>query len=372
MIDGMADIDFSLLDVPRSAPVDDAEAYLRSAIAWHFGEDTGCTFWLRAARALNFNPLTDVNTFADLRLFPNLLNELRYVPIEELIPRGYVSAGSPPPIPQIFESGGTTGAPKRTVQLPDWIAQVIQWQTEDFANGGFLPGRGFVCMMPSGPHGVGYFSRLVSERLGSVFHAIDLDPRWVKKIAARNATSEVSAYVDHLIEQTAHILATQDVANLHTTPPLLEAIARDDQVANLVNDKIRFTLLSGAHVDVDTLDLLREIFPNTTITMVFGSTMILSQATTRRTGDGEPFVFDPRTPYVVFSVVDPDTGGEVAYGQRGQVVMNHLSKGMFLPNNLERDSAIRLPGPEGQVGDSLSEVQPVAAFEGEPVIEGVY
>jgi len=372
MIDGMADIDFSLLDVPRSAPVDDAEAYLRSAIAWHFGEDTGCTFWLRAARTLNFNPLTDVNTFADLRLFPNVLNELRNVPIEELIPRGYISAGSPPPIPQIFESGGTTGAPKRTVQLPDWIAQVIQWQTEDFANGGFLPGRGFVCMMPSGPHGVGYFSRLVSERLGSVFHAIDLDPRWVKKIAARNATSEVSAYVDHLIEQTAHILATQDVANLHTTPPLLEAIARNDQVANLVNEKVRFTLLSGAHVDVDTLDLLREIFPNTTITMVFGSTMVLSQATTRRVGDGEPFVFDPRTPYVVFSVVDPDTGGEVPYGQRGQVVMNHLSKGMFLPNNLERDSAIRLPGPEGQVGDSLSEVQPVAAFEGEPVIEGVY
>jgi hypothetical protein len=71
-------------------------------------------------------------------------------------------------------------------------------------------------------------------------------------------------------------------------------------------------------------------------------------------------------------VVDPDTGDEVPYGQRGQVIMNHISKGMFLPNNLERDSAIRLPGPEAQVGDSLSEVRPVAAFEGEPVIEGVY
>src|SRR6201985_811884 len=246
----MADIDFSQLDVPRSAPVDDPEAYLRAAIAWHFGEETGSAFWLRTAHTLDFNPLTDVNTFTDLRLFPNLLSELRTVPTETLTPRGY---GSPPPIPQIFESGGTTGAPKRTVQLPDWIAQVIQWQTEDFANGGFLPGRGFLCMMPSGPHGVGYFSRLVSERLGSVFHAIDLDPRWVKKIAARNATSEVSAYVDHLIEQTVHILATQDVANLHTTPPLLEAIARNDQLANLVNEKVLFTLLSGAHVDVDTL-----------------------------------------------------------------------------------------------------------------------
>ena len=61
-----------------------------------------------------------------------------------------------------------------------------------------MRGQGFLCLMPSGPHGVGYFSRLVSERLGSVFHAIDIDPRWVKKIAARNAAAEVAAYVDHV------------------------------------------------------------------------------------------------------------------------------------------------------------------------------
>jgi hypothetical protein len=369
MICGMADIDFSLLDVPRSVPVQDPEAYLRAAIAWHFGEDTGCKFWLRTASTLNFNPLTDVNTFTDLRLFPNLVNELRSVPVEDLIPRGY---GSPSPLPQIFESGGTTGAPKRTVQLPDWIDQVIQWQTEDFDTGGFLHGRGFLCLMPSGPHGVAYFSRLVSGRLGSVFYSIDLDPRWVKKIAAHNATAEVSAYVDHVIEQAVFVLQTQDVANLHTSPPLLEAIARNDHVVDIINRKIRYVLLSGAHVDIDTFDLLREIFPNTTITMAYGSTMILSQATTRRHHDNGPFIFDPRTPYAVFSVVDPDTGEQVPHGQRGQVVMHHISKGMFIPNNVERDSAIRQPGPEGQVGDSLSEVQPVATFEGERVIEGVY
>jgi hypothetical protein len=230
--------------------------------------------------------------------------------------------------------------------------------------------------MPSGPHGVAYFSRLSSERLGSVFHTIDLDPRWVKKIAARperiNATSGVSAYVEHIIEQAVFILQTQDVANLHTTPPLLEAIARNNHVADMVNRKIRYMVLSGAHAELDTLDLLREIFPKTTITMVFGSTMILGPAFTRRSQDDSPFVFDSRPPYVVFSVVDSNTGDEVAYGQRGQVVMHHISKGMFIPNNLERDSAIRVPGPEGQVGDSLSEVQPVSTFDGEPVIEGVY
>ncbi|OIN78696.1 AMP-binding protein [Mycobacterium malmoense] len=363
--------DFSLLDVPRSVPVDDPEAYLSAAIAWHFGEDTGCPFWLRTARTLSFNPLADVKTFADLRMFPNLVNELRSVPVEDLIPRGYRSQGSRAPLPQIFESGGTTGAPKRTVQLPDWIAQVVQWQTEDFATGGFVPGRGFLCLMPSGPHGVGYFSRLVSERLGAVFHAIDIDPRWVKKAAARNAAAEVAAYVDHVVEQAVFVLETQDVANLHTTPPLLEAIARNDDVVDLVNDKIRYLLLSGAHVDADTLDLLRETFPNTTITMAFGSTMVLSQAVTRTT-DGDAFVFDPRTPYVVFWVVDPDTGEQVPYGQRGQVVMNHISKGMFIPNNLERDLAIRMPGPVARLSDSVSEVRPVTTFEGEAVIEGVY
>jgi phenylacetate-coenzyme A ligase PaaK-like adenylate-forming protein len=363
----MAEIDFSLLDVPRSAPVADPQAYLRAAIAWHFGADTGSPFWLRTAHNLDFDPLTDVNGFDDLRLFPNLVNELRHAPVEDLIPRGY---GSPAPVPKIFESGGTTGAPKRTAQLPDWVEQVTQWQIEDFTAGGFVPGSGLLFMMPSGPHGVGHFSRAVSERLGSVFFPIDMDPRWVKKVIARGAAAEASAYVAHILEQARFILQTQNVANLHTSPPLLEAVARDDSLVDLVNQKIRFVLLSGAHVDLDILDLLREIFPTTTIAMAFGSTMILSQAMTRVEGDA--FIFDPRTPYVVFWVVDPDTGERVPYGQRGQVVMNHISKGMFIPNNLERDTAIRMPGPEGQIGDSVCEVVPVATFEGEAAIEGVY
>ncbi len=369
-IGGVPDADFSLLDVPRTAPVDDGEAYLRAAMAWHFGEDTGSEFWLRAAKDLDFDPLADVKIFEDLRRFPNLVNTLRSVPVEELIPRGY---GSPPPLPQIFESGGTTGPPKRTVQLPDWVEQVVEWQTEDFTVGGFVAGGGFLCLMPSGPHGVSYFSRRICDRLGSVFHPIDLDPRWVKKLAAGNDTRQVAGYVDHVLEQARWILQTQSVANMHATPPLIEAIARNDADVDLINRKIRWLLLSGAHVDVDTFDVLRDIFPDTTITMAFGSTMILSQATTRPIDNGSgSFAFDPRTPYVVMWVVDPDTGETVPYGERGRVVMNHISKGMFIPNNLERDSAIRLAGSDGQIGDSVTEVKPVEMFDGEAVVEGVY
>jgi phenylacetate-coenzyme A ligase PaaK-like adenylate-forming protein len=359
--------DFTLLDVPRDTAPMDADAYLRAAVAWHFGAATGSTFWLQAAKGLDFDPLTEIHTYVDLRRFPNLVDELRSVPVEDLIPRGY---GSPRPIPRIYESGGTTGAPKRTAQLPDWVEQVTRWQVDDFTAGGFVPGRGLLCMMPSGPHGVGHFDREVAERLGSTFHPIDLDPRWVKKLAAREATAEVAAYVDHVVDQARFILETQSVANLHATPPLLDAMARDDALVDLLNEKIRYMLLSGAHVDMDTLDVLRDVFPDTAVATVFGSTMILSQAATR-VADGS-FVFDPRSPYVVFWVIDPETGEQVPYGERGQVVMNHVSKGMFIPNNLERDTAIRTPGPAGHVGDSVSEVAPVAVFGGEPVIEGVY
>jgi phenylacetate-coenzyme A ligase PaaK-like adenylate-forming protein len=360
-------VDFSILDVPREAPPDDPEAYLRAAMAWHFGADTGSPFWLRTAADLEFDPLTDVHSFGELRMFPNLVDQLRSVPVEDLVPRGY---GSSPPVPRIYESGGTTGAPKRTAQLPDWVEQVTRWQVQDFTAGGFVAGGGLLCMMPSGPHGVGHFDREVAERLGSTFHAIDLDPRWVKKLAARVATAEVAAYLGHVVDQARFILETQSVANLHATPPLLEAIARDDALVDLVNERIRHILLSGVHVDPDTLDVLRDVFPGTRIATVFGSTMILSQCATRIAGDVT--VFDPRCPYVVFWVTDPDTGEQVAYGERGQVVMNHVSKGMFIPNNMERDTAIRTRGPARQVGDSVSEVVPVAVFGGEAVIEGVY
>lgn len=359
-------MDFAVLDVPRVDLPPDPDAYLRAAVQWHFGAATGSPFWLRMASSLDFDPTTSVHTHADLRRFPNLVDELRSVPIEDLIPRGY---GEPLPVPRVYESGGTTGAPKRTAQLTDWVEQVTRWQIEDFLAGGFVAGSGLLCMMPSGPHGVGTFDRDVAERLGSVFHPIDLDPRWVKKLVARGAAKEMAGYLEHLLQQAQFVLTTQRVANLHTTPPLLEAIARDDAFVALVRTQVRYILLSGAHVDVDTLDLFRAIFPEASIAMVFGSTMILSQCATRVVDD--EFVFDPRSPYVTFRVVD-DAGDPVPYGERGQVVMNHVSKGMFIPNNVERDTAIRVPGPVGQVGDSVCAVAPVATFEGEAVIEGVY
>jgi hypothetical protein len=189
-----------------------------------------------------------------------------------------------------------------------------------------------------------------------------LDPRWVKKLVARGA-AETAAYVVHIIEQAGYILRTQDVTILTTTPPLLQAIARDDDLVAVINDKVRRIQGGGAHFGEDTRGILREIFPNAAVRNIYGSTMILGGAKTREgLPEGDPVIHDAQSPYITFSVIDPQTGRSVPYGERGQVVMNHISKTMFLPNNLERDTAIRVPGPEGQVGDSVSEVKPVETF----------
>jgi hypothetical protein len=96
--------------------------------------------------------------------------------------------------------------------------------------------------------------------------------------------------------------------------------------------------------------------------------MILGGVPTRQPlSEHDPVIFDARSPYITFAVIDPATGRVVGYGERGQVVMNHISTTMFLPNNLERDTAIRVPGPAGQVGDSLCDVKPVESSVPSPI-----
>jgi phenylacetate-coenzyme A ligase PaaK-like adenylate-forming protein len=219
----------------------------------------------------------------------------------------------------------------------------------------------------------GQIQRHVAARLNATLFYIDLDPRWVKKLVARGAAEEAAAYVEHIVEQAAHMLRTQDINILVTTPPLLQAIARRDDLVDVINQKLGRIQVGGAHLDEDTRDILREIFPNIKLDNIYGSTTILGAAL-RRAGLSEdtPVIHDAHSPYITFTVIDPQTGRPVAYGERGQVVMNHISKAMFLPNNLERDTAIRVPPPTGQVGDSLSQIKPVETFGGQPVIEGVY
>jgi hypothetical protein len=251
---------------------------------------------------------------------------------------------------------------------------MLAWQIAFLDALGAPRNRNWLVLIPSGPHMAGEMMRRQARALGGLSFTIDMDPRWVKKLIAAGKADEANAYAEHLIDQAAFTLQTQDVAVLMSTPPLLERLSRRDDLVGLVRRKVQLIEWGGAHMDADTRLLYRtEVFPGVRLHGGYGSTMVLGGAPERLgLADDDPCIFDPFSPYITFSVVDPDTGRKVAYGERGQVVMHHVSKSFLLPNNLERDMATRIRPPEGQIGDSVADVTPVQRFDDETVIEGVY
>jgi phenylacetate-coenzyme A ligase PaaK-like adenylate-forming protein len=362
------------LDPVLDCPVDrvpDPEELIEAAMRWHFDPQTASPFWLRRAKTLDFDPRRDVHTFADLQLFPNVVNETRDVRVEDLIPKGY---GSRADVVGVFESGGTTGAPKRVVLLTDWMNRLIAYQTREMDARGDPRGVNWLSLGPSGPHIFGEVPNWQARLRGGIRFTVDIDPRWVKKCIREGRSEEADRYAEHVIDQGAFVLETQNIGVLMTTPPLLERVARRDELVSLINEKVQLIIWSGTHMDADTRHLFRtEIFPRVKLRGTYASTMILG-TTTERAGppEDDTWIFDPFSPYISFAVVDPETGQSVAYGERGQVVMNHISKSMLLPNNLERDMATRIEPPPGQLGDSVADISPVAVFEQDAVIEGVY
>jgi phenylacetate-coenzyme A ligase PaaK-like adenylate-forming protein len=359
-----------ILDCPLDE-IPNPQELIEAAMRWHFSPQTGSRYWLRRAKTLDFDPRRDVHTFADLKLFPNVVNEMREVQIEDLIPQGY---DSPDQLFGVFESGGTTGPPKRVVCMADWLARWLTFGTRSLDERGCPPGLNWLVLLPTGPHMAGHGAREQARARGGIVFTIDMDPRWVKRCIAEGRVSEADRYVEHLITQARSLLETQNIGIIITTPPLLERLAKHDDLVSLINEKVRVIQWAGAHMDADTRYLFRtEVFPGVGLYGFYASTMVLGGAYERiGLTDDDPCVFDPFSPYLSFSVINPETGDEVGYGERGQVVMNHISKGMLAPNNLERDMAVRVKPPAGQLGDSVADVSPVASFDDQSVIEGVY
>lgn len=360
----------SVLDCPPGQ-VPGIDELIEAAMRWHFSKETGSAFWLERARDLDFDPVRDVHSLADLRLFPNVVNELRNVRIQDLIPKGY---GQEPPLLGVFESGGVTGQPKRVILMQDWLDRWLAWNQNQAESRNYPASPRHLLVAPTGPHLMTYLiMEGVRRQHGAVF-SIDLDPRWVRKCINGGRTEETERYSEHLIAQLASVLQTQDIDMLTITPPLLEKLAQQPALVDRVREKVAIISWGGTHMDADTLQIYRtEIFPEITIQGGYGSTMALGGSLERIGHASDDLcVFDPFAPYVTYSVANSHTGTAVSYGERGQVIMNHVSKAMFVPNNLERDTAIRVSGLPGQPGDSVADVLPVQTFQGTEVTEGVY
>ncbi|WP_223069816.1 hypothetical protein [Paenibacillus caui] len=348
------------------------EEVLQAALNWHFSEETGSPFWLEKRKELGFNPLVEIKTLDDLGRFPDYSEELKTVPTEKLIPQGLLNKKWSF---EVFESGGTTGAPQKIVdsisrkKALEWVYKELE--SQDVFNG--VDGH-WLHIGPTGPHIVGRSIGRLAHFRSKLCYYIDFDPRWVKKCSKNGDMEGVKAYIQHILDQAQCILSTQNVSVLFATPAVLEAISKRSELAELIRSKIKLILWAGTSIEEETLDGLEQyIFPEAKFVGLYGNTLMgIAPQRPRFMGDTRNCVFQSFSPFSIVQVVDKDNSNLlVPYHEYGQVKLTLLSPELFIPSRLERDQAIRIPPAGEYTWDGVADIRPMESLRGR-IFEGVY
>jgi len=384
-------------EAPSSGQIQSArerlDAQMREVVRWHFSPDTGTPFWLERAKSFKFNPLKDVQTFDDLKLFGLFEDDwLRGAPgldIRRWVPRGY----SDKPV-FVFETGGTTGIPKSRIVIEDhWIdyEQMSQTLPDEY----FPRGSHWLMLGPSGPRRLRLAIEHLAQHRGGICFCVDLDPRWVIRLIKDRRIDEVNRYKDHCIDQAIAILAAgHNIKCMFTTPKLLEALdaklragALEDLRRKIGHPVPEGSLRSIADAGITgifsggteftpqfTRFAVEEILENRAyMTPTYGNTL-MGLACSKPVGpdDGYKITYYAPQPRAAIQVVDPkDHDRVVEYGQTGRVLLTTLTKEFFMPRFPERDEGEREPPYVKYPWDGVSGVRPFSDLAAATTV-GVY
>ncbi len=367
------------------------DAQVREVVQWHFSPDTGTPFWLDKAKEYKFNPLKDVHTFEDLRLFGTFEDEwLRGGPVQRWIPKGY--AGKPT---YVFETGGTTGLPKTRIVIDDFRID-YEMMSDTLPDKYFPKGSNWLMLGPSGPRRLRLAIEHLAQHRGGICFCIDLDPRWVVKLIKMREIGMANLYKEHAIEQVLTILAGgHDIKCMFTTPKLLAALDEALRSGKL-EDKFRQLgkkipagglksikaagitgIFSGGteFTPQFTREAYEEMLDNGDVYMTptYGNTLMgLACSKPICPEDGFKISYYAPQPRAAIQVVDPKNFDKlVEYGQTGRVLLTTLTKEFFVPRFPERDEGERELPFETYPWDGVSGVRPFSEFAATTVV-GVY
>ena len=338
-------------------------------VRWHFDPATGCPFWLEFAEQLNFDPRTDVNSYADLDKFPPFQDEwLRGGPVRRWVPKGLADR----PI-YVFETGGSTGVPKSRINIEDFRIDYEQF-SETLSDESFPRGADWLMLGPSGPRRLRLAIEHLAQHRGGISFCLDLDPRWVVKLTKTHRMREMAEYRDHCVNQALTILrAHPNVQCMFATPKLLEALC---QRVSLTQVGIRGVFCGGTQMTPQFHRFAREeLCENGAVDFVptYGNTLmgLACHKPFDRT-DNYDIIYHPPLPRAVIEVVDPDDPTRIVdYHQTGRVRLTTLTREFFMPRFLERDEGERKPPCEKYPWDAVANVRPFSGFA-TPIVEGVY
>jgi len=302
----------STLTVPQAQAA--LDAWTREMIAWHFSPATGCDYWLSWAQQAGWNPLKEINCFADLMRFDHFDDEvLRKEQPERFVPKAYANRPY-----NIFETGGTANY------------------------------RGGSC----------YF--------------VDLDPRWVKRLIAMGEGAMARKYQEHVIDQAATIIRHRNIQCIFTTPRLLENLA---ERMSLVQAGIKAVFAGGTTMTPQYVRFVVEEVLEGKINFAptYGNTLMgLAISRKLKPEDKYSLTYYAPQPRATLRIVNPDRPDELMpYGEYGRVELTTMTREFFVPRFLERDEAIRRPPCDEFPWDGVGDVRPFQSLT-KTIIEGVY
>ncbi len=353
---------------PYAATDATLDRWTREVIDAHFDPDTGTPYWLEWAADRDVDVRDRVDEFADLEAVFEPFEEdtLREIPAVEFAPRS-LDGGR-----RVYETGGTTGSPKRILMAEYWREQT-RWTDRLLEEWDFPIGNVLGLGPPGGANNAGTFVQHLAHEWNALPYHVTMDPRWAKRLSTRADKGEFERYVDHLLEQAKDVLETQPIDVLFTTGRLLE---RPDVRELIADSEIAGIVHGGTALDRDTHRILREEwYDDVTLVGEYGNTLmgIAPEAPpSHRPLEARSYHLDyvPCYPYFVPEVVDED-GSPVAYGERGRIRLTVLTEEFFVPLLFERDSAIRIEGARELPWDWVRTPR-TADAETERTVEGVY
>ncbi len=343
----------------------------------HFDAHRGAPYWLQRQHELGIDAVTQIRTIEDLAILgPMNERALAERPIEDFIPRTFRENNNY----LLAETAGTLGRPKTAVHRADeFEAAFIVPFIKAARRAGFPEGGHWLFIGPTGPHIIGRAARRCAGALGaSDAFTVDFDPRWAKRLPAGSFAAQ--RYLAHVEEQALAVLEVQNIDVLFVTPAVLGSLG--EKVNGQKRMAIRGIHLGGMAASAEFMQRTAELFPNAVILSGYGNTLFGMMPQLRYSYE-TGFDYFPHGDRLIACLIplcedgdEADIAAHVDYGQRGRVMMHRLDEMQFLPNLLERDTAVRVPpepdaATDGFSQDGLRDPQPIVSETIKPVI-GLY
>jgi hypothetical protein len=366
------------LDPAIKAARDRLDQHTYEMVQWHFHDSTGCPFWLEKKRELNFDPLTEVKTFEDLRKFPLFEDDwLRGGPVRRWVPQQYANR----PI-YVFETGGTTGVPKSRVVIDDFRID-YELFSDTLPDQYFPRGANWLMLGPSGPRRLRLAVEHLCQHRGGVCFCIDLDPRWVIKLIKKGWMEHLEEYKKHCIDQAITILtAGHDIKCMFATPKLLDSLCLGLEERGTSLKEIGITGIFSGGTEFTpqwTRYAVEELLggpPEKSgiyMTPTYGNTLMgLACSKPINAADKYKISYYAPQPRAVTEVVTfDDPTATVGYGETGRVKLTTLTPEFFIPGFLERDEGEREMPFDKYPWDGVSGVRPYHGIASQTTV-GVY